>query len=77
MSRIGPHHNCARIGSRSYEQWALSWEEALGNETRRGLEVQRSGESIEGTRRFAAGHGRHGSAGVTYVIFPLACWLSV
>src|SRR5215472_5720265 len=44
-----------------YEQWSLSWEEALGNETRRGLFVLRSGESFEGARRFAAGHGRHGS----------------
>jgi enoyl-CoA hydratase len=44
-----------------YEQWSLSWEEAFGNETRRGLSVLRSGESVEGARRFAAGHGRHGS----------------
>lgn len=44
-----------------YEQWSLSWTEALGNETRRGLEVLSSGESVEGARRFAAGHGRHGS----------------
>ena len=46
----------------AYEQWSLSWVEALGNETRRGLSVLRSGESVEGARRFAAGHGRHGSA---------------
>lgn len=45
-----------------YEQWSLSWVEALGNETRRGLEVLRSGEAVEGARRFSAGHGRHGSA---------------
>lgn len=45
----------------AYEQWSLSWEEALGNETRRGLSVLGSGESVEGARRFAAGHGRHGS----------------
>jgi enoyl-CoA hydratase len=45
-----------------YEQWDLSWAEALGNETRRGLDVLRSGEAVEGARRFAAGHGRHGSA---------------
>jgi enoyl-CoA hydratase len=44
-----------------YEQWSLSWVEALGNETRRGLEVLRSGESVEGARRFATGRGRHGS----------------
>src|SRR5437764_1694295 len=46
----------------AYDQWPLSWVEALGNETRRGLSVLRSGESVEGARRFAAGHGRHGSA---------------
>jgi enoyl-CoA hydratase len=56
-----------RIGLRSdrlsvYEQWSLSWAEALSNETRRGLEVLHSGEAAEGARRFAAGHGRHGSA---------------
>ncbi|HZR44875.1 MAG TPA: crotonase/enoyl-CoA hydratase family protein [Ktedonobacteraceae bacterium] len=44
-----------------YEQWSLSWAEALGNETRRGLEVLHSGESVEGARRFVAGQGRHGS----------------
>jgi enoyl-CoA hydratase len=44
-----------------YEQWSLSWAEALSNETRHGLEVLRSGESVEGARRFATGHGRHGS----------------
>lgn len=46
----------------AYEQWSLSWVEALGNETRRGLEVLHSGEAVEGARRFSAGHGRHGSA---------------
>jgi len=45
-----------------YEQWSLSWDEALANETRRGQETMRSGESVEGARRFAAGHGRHGDA---------------
>jgi len=44
----------------SYEQWALDGDGALGNETRRGLAVIRSGETIEGARRFAAGEGRHG-----------------
>lgn len=44
-----------------YEQWSLPWKEAFGNETRHGLSVLRSGESVEGARRFAAGHGRHGS----------------
>ncbi len=45
----------------SYEQWGLGLEGALRNETRRGLEVIRSGETLEGARRFAAGAGRHGS----------------
>ncbi len=44
-----------------YEQWSLSWPEALGNETHRGLEVLRSGEAVEGARHFASGAGRHGS----------------
>ena len=43
------------------EQWDLEFEEALGNETRRGLEVINSGETREGAARFAAGAGRHGS----------------
>ena len=44
----------------SYEQWALEGDEALGNETRRGLAVIRSGETLEGATRFVAGEGRHG-----------------
>jgi enoyl-CoA hydratase len=56
-----PQHGLRSDRLSVYEQWSLSWEEALGNETRRGLEVLRSGESVEGARRFAAGHGRHGS----------------
>lgn len=56
-----PQHGLRSDRHSLYEQWALSWEEALGNETRHGLEVLRSGESVEGARRFAAGHGRHGS----------------
>lgn len=46
----------------SYEQWSLPMQEALRNETRHGLEVLKSKESLQGARRFAAGHGRHGSA---------------
>ena len=34
---------------------------ALINETRLGLEVIRSGETVEGAKRFASGKGRHGS----------------
>src|SRR5947208_122241 len=44
----------------AYEQWALDGDEALGNETRRGLAVIRSGETLEGATRFVAGEGRHG-----------------
>ena len=45
----------------SYEQLGLEFAPALRNETRRGLEVVRSGETVEGSRRFAAGAGRHGA----------------
>jgi enoyl-CoA hydratase len=57
-----PQHGLRSDRLSAYEQWSLSWAEALGTETRHGLEVLRSGESVEGARRFAAGHGRHGSA---------------
>ena len=46
--------------SSAYEQWSMDSDAALGNETRRGLAVIRSGETIEGAARFAAGEGRHG-----------------
>jgi enoyl-CoA hydratase len=39
----------------------LELEEALLHETRLGLEVVRSGETLEGAQRFASGAGRHGS----------------
>ena len=53
---------CLRSDRRSsYEQWSLSTEDALRNETLRGLEVIRSGETLTGARRFVEGHGRHGS----------------
>jgi len=52
---------CMRADRRSsFEQWDLSLAEALANETRSGLDVIRSGETIEGAARFAAGSGRHG-----------------
>lgn len=44
----------------SYEQWSLPMEEALRNETRRGLNVIRSSEMTAGVQRFVEGHGRHG-----------------
>ena len=53
---------CARSDRLSaYEQWDLTWDEATRNETRRGLEVLASGETLEGAERFATGVGRHGS----------------
>ena len=45
----------------SYEQWNLGLADALRLETRRGVEVVRSGETLEGATRFASGAGRHGS----------------
>ena len=47
----------------SYEQWSLPMNEALSNETRRGMQVLRSDEARTGAARFAAGHGRHGNMG--------------
>jgi enoyl-CoA hydratase len=43
------------------QQWALPEADALREETRRGLEVLRSGESRDGAARFAEGAGRHGN----------------
>ena len=45
----------------SYEQWPMEIDEALLNETQRGVEVIESGETAEGASRFASGRGRHGS----------------
>lgn len=44
----------------AYEQWDLGLADALREETRRGLEVIRSGETRAGATRFATGAGRHG-----------------
>jgi enoyl-CoA hydratase len=53
---------CLRSDRRScYEQWSRGLGDALRNETRLGLEVIRSGETLEGAKRFAAGAGRHGA----------------
>jgi enoyl-CoA hydratase len=41
-------------------QWGLSEAAALREETHRGLQVIRSGETSAGASRFAAGAGRHG-----------------
>jgi enoyl-CoA hydratase len=45
----------------AYEQYDLAMDEALRNETRRGLEVLNSGETLRGAARFASGKGRGGS----------------
>ncbi len=44
----------------SYDQWGMTQDDAITNETRRGRDVIRSGETREGAQRFADGHGRHG-----------------
>src|SRR6266851_2474274 len=43
------------------EQWGLGWEDAVLNEFRLGIATVKSGEAEAGARRFAAGHGRHGT----------------
>ncbi len=44
----------------AYEQEALTLVAAIGNEYRHGVATIRSGETVAGARRFAAGAGRHG-----------------
>ena len=44
------------------EQWGLTEEEAAVNEARRGRDVVRSGETLEGASRFLGGAGRGGAA---------------
>jgi enoyl-CoA hydratase len=52
---------CMRADRRSsYEQWSAPLEQALLRETEGGLDVIKSGETIAGAARFAAGAGRHG-----------------
>src|ERR1700749_4797040 len=41
-------------------QWSLPWDAAQANEVRLGVETLRSGSSVEGASRFAAGEGRGG-----------------
>ena len=53
---------CLRSDRRSsYDQWNLDMHDALANEAALGLDVIRSGETLAGAARFAAGEGRHGS----------------
>ena len=52
---------CLRSDRRSaYEQWDLPLDRALRSEFEHGLATLASGESREGARRFAGGHGRGG-----------------
>lgn len=41
-------------------QWDLTWDGAIQEETRLGLDTLNSGETEAGAKRFAAGAGRHG-----------------
>ncbi len=45
----------------SYKQWNMSLDKALQEETRMGLKVIMSGETVDGAKEFAKGKGRHGS----------------
>ncbi len=55
-------HELARLPQASaIEQWGLGWEDAVLNEFRLGIATVKSGEAEAGARRFAAGHGRHGT----------------
>ncbi|HWQ31715.1 MAG TPA: crotonase/enoyl-CoA hydratase family protein [Blastocatellia bacterium] len=45
----------------AYEQWDLSWNEAMRRELQRGLQVLASGETLAGAQRFSSGEGRHGT----------------
>ena len=45
----------------AYEQWDMSYEDALRNELFRGKQVIASGETAAGATAFAGGRGRHGA----------------
>lgn len=45
----------------AYEQWNMSFEDALINENKLGRAVMASGETVTGATRFASGKGRSGS----------------
>jgi len=53
---------CMRHDRRSvYEQWSLSFSEAMQNEFELGSNTLKSGETVAGAQRFDKGAGRHGS----------------
>lgn len=60
--RIGElPQGCLRSDRRSaYEALGLSWQDALRNEFRLGIETIASGEPVRGAERFAGGEGRGG-----------------
>ena len=45
----------------AYEQWDLSFDQAMRREFELGLRTIESGETLEGMSRFSSGAGRHGS----------------
>ncbi len=53
---------CMRGDRRSaYEQWDLSFEKAIRNEFKHGMDTIESGESFDGAAEFSRGMGRHGA----------------
>eukprot|EP00095_Tigriopus_kingsejongensis_P007957 snap_masked-scaffold7225_size3307-processed-gene-0.3 protein:Tk07957 transcript:snap_masked-scaffold7225_size3307-processed-gene-0.3-mRNA-1 annotation:"enoyl- hydratase" len=56
-----PQHCMRSDRQSSYDQWGLDLESAMANETTLGLETIRTGETLEGAKRFAGGEGRHGT----------------
>jgi enoyl-CoA hydratase len=53
---------CLRSDRRSaIDQWGLEHDDAMAREIQLGLVPLRSGESVDGASRFAAGAGRHGA----------------
>jgi len=54
--------NCVLRDRKSvYEQMDLSFKEAMKKEFQLGMSTVKSGETEFGAKRFAQGHGRHGS----------------
>jgi len=43
-----------------YEQWEMTFQEALQNEFKHGMDTIQQGESVKGAARFSKGEGRHG-----------------
>ena len=55
---------CLRHDRRSaYEQWGMSFDEAMVNENRLGRITYGTGETVDGASRFSSGRGRGGSFG--------------